>query len=79
MSRHTIESNDGSLYLLIEESVYYGSALLVSVEQKTDEHYEGEYDEVVESLDLIRVECAEDHKEAGCYRKTGEYESLYGM
>ena len=44
---YTHMSISGLLYLLIEESVYNRSALLVSVEQKTDEHYESKYYEVV--------------------------------
>ena len=48
--------------LFVEKLVDKGSALLVAVEHKTDDHNCCEYEEVVERLDLVSVECREYHK-----------------
>ena len=66
-------------FLLIKDSVNYGSTFFISVEHKSYEHDQCEDKEVVECLELIRVERGEDHKQTRADREGGEDESLYGM
>ena len=49
--------------LLIKQLVDYGSTLFISVEHKAYEHDQREDEEVVEGLELIRVERGEDHEQ----------------
>ena len=66
-------------FLLIKQLVDDRSALFISVEHKAYEHDQREDKEIVECLELIRVERGEDHKQARTDREGGEDESLYGM
>ena len=50
--------------LLIKDSVDDRSALFISIEHKAYEHDQREDEEVVEHLELIRVERGEDHEQA---------------
>ena len=66
-------------FLFIEEFVKDASALTVSVEEETYDHDRSKYEEIVECLYLVRVECAEDHEEAGEDGEYREYKSLDGI
>ena len=66
-------------FLLIKDSVDDRSTLFISVEHKAYEHDQSEDKEIVERLELIRVECGEDHKQTRADREGGEYKSLYGV
>ena len=65
--------------LLIKQLVDYGSTLFISIEHKAYEHDQSKDKEIVECLELIRVERGEDHKQTRADREGGEDESLYGM
>ena len=50
-------------FLLIKDSVDDRSSLFISVEHKAYEHDQREDKEIVERLELIRVERGEDHEQ----------------